>query len=98
MTEDELKAAKMVAEWRKNPKHMERIAKKVHEGQRCRRIRDFYVSDTAKWMVNQTFPTCVYHVPSGLWHGFTRSYSETIEVMLKHPEADPELLEVIFST
>jgi hypothetical protein len=57
-------------------------------------VRDFAVMDTTgrAWA---GAPCIIFHLPSGLWHGFSYSPAEAVSVLKNHPEGDEELVIVL---
>jgi hypothetical protein len=67
------------------------------DGVRHERIRDFVVADGTQFK-KESARSVIFHIPSGLWHGFTLSYEQAVERLRNTPEADEELLQMLFST
>jgi hypothetical protein len=56
-------------------------------------IRDFVVLKNA--LTAELPPVVIMHLPSRRWYGHQLTYKHTIENLLKHPEADAELVAMI---
>lgn len=59
------------------------------------RVRDFIVTEP-KGEIDS--PSVIIHVPSGMWHGMSLTYEETLATLRGFPEADDELISFLFET
>lgn len=58
-------------------------------------VRDWLIADGAAFKA-KVEPSVIMHLPSGLWKGFRLPYDVAVEMLKAKPEADSELLKIIY--
>lgn len=69
------------------------IWQKILTGSKFQEVRDFLVAERGPDPKTRSF---IIHLPTGLWRGLETTYHNTLWKLRDNPNADAELLRVLF--
>ena len=75
--------------------HLEEVVAEFFPKAPRRRVQDFLVIGTRREA--HLPPVCIFHVPGGLWAGFTTRFEDAVNRLLEHPEQDQEFITTIYN-